>query len=182
MKKIIFILLFSIFSISSVVSQATTDDYLTRGLQAYKDGNWESAILLLKNAVSLPEVSTPEVLYVLVMSEMFNGNYQDVLKDGKTFGKLYPTSEYKVYVDYQMGRALHYLGRYVDSISVLQKFCAENEKNEEPETITSAPASITTGRVLSFTPPSTDIIYPKSFSWRIFFNSFIFFKHSGISF
>ena len=130
MKKIIFILLFSIFSISSVVSQATTDDYLTRGLQAYKDGNWESAILLLKNAVSLPEVSTPEVLYVLVMSEMFNGNYQDVLKDGKTFGKLYPTSEYKVYVDYQMGRALHYLGRYVDSISVLQKFCAENEKNE----------------------------------------------------
>lgn len=130
MKKIIFILLFSIFSISSVVSQATTDDYLTRGLQAYKDGNWESAILLLKNAVSLPEVSTPEVLYVLVMSEMFNGNYQDVLKDGKTFCNLYPTSEYKVYVDYQMGRALHYLGRYVDSISVLQKFCAENEKNE----------------------------------------------------
>jgi hypothetical protein len=29
-----------------------------------------------------------------------------------------------------MGRALHYLGRYVDSISVLQKFCADNETNE----------------------------------------------------
>ena len=130
MKKIIFILLFSIFSISSVVSQAKADDYLSRGLQAYKDGNWESAILLLKNAVSLPEVSTPEVLYVLVMSEMFNGNYHDVLNDGKTFTKLYPNSEYKVYVDYQMGRALHYLGRYVDSISVLQKFCTENQNNE----------------------------------------------------
>ena len=103
---------------------------MNKGLQAYKDGNWESAILLLKNAVSIPESSTPEVLYVLVMSEMFNGNYQDVLKDGKTFCNLYPTSEYKVYVDYQMGRALHYLGRYVDSISVLQKFCADNETNE----------------------------------------------------
>ena len=130
MKKIIALFVFCFVFVSFVTSQATTDDYLNKGLQAYKDGNWESAILLLKNAVSLPESSTPEVLYVLVMSEMFNGNYQDVLKDGKTFCNLYPNSEYRVYVDYQMGRALHYLGRYVDSISVLQKFCADNENNE----------------------------------------------------
>ena len=130
MKKIIALFVFSFVLISFATTQATTDDYLNKGLQAYKEGDWESAILLLKNAVSLPETSTPEVLYVLVMSEMFNGNYQDVLNDGKTFCNLYPTSEYKVYVDYQMGRALHYLGRYVDSISVLQKFCADNENNE----------------------------------------------------
>ena len=130
MKKIIALLVLCFVCISLGITQVTTDDYLNKGLQAYKDGNWESAILLLKNAVSIPESSTPEVLYVLVMSEMFNGNYQDVLKDGKTFCNLYPTSEYKVYVDYQMGRALHYLGRYVDSISVLQKFCADNETNE----------------------------------------------------
>ncbi|MEE0879254.1 MAG: tetratricopeptide repeat protein [Treponemataceae bacterium] len=130
MKKIIALLVLCFVCISFGITQVTTDDYLNKGLQAYKDGNWESAILLLKNAVSIPESSTPEVLYVLVMSEMFNGNYQDVLKDGKTFCNLYPTSEYKVYVDYQMGRALHYLGRYVDSISVLQKFCADNQDNE----------------------------------------------------
>ena len=130
MKKIIALFVFSFVLISFAITQATTDDYLNKGLQAYKEGDWESAILLLKNAVSLPETSTPEVLYVLVMSEMFNGNYWDVLKDGKTFCNLYPTSEYKVYVDYQMGRALHYLGKYVDSISVLQKFCADNQDNE----------------------------------------------------
>lgn len=130
MKKIIALFVFSFVLISFATTQATTDDYLNKGLQAYKEGDWESAILLLKNAVSLPETSSPEVLYVLVMSEMFNGNYLDVLKDGKTFCNLYPTSEYKVYVDYQMGRALHYLGKYVDSISVLQKFCADNENNE----------------------------------------------------
>ena len=130
MKKIIALLVLSFVLGSFVTAQVSTDDYLTKGLQAYKDGNWESAILLLKNAVSLPESSTPEVLYVLIMSEMFNGNYDDVLKDGKTFSRLYPDSEYKVYIDYQMGRALHYLGRYVDSISLLQKFCAENETNE----------------------------------------------------
>lgn len=130
MKKIIALFVFSFVLISFAVTQATTDDYLNKGLQAYKEGDWESAILLLKNAVSLPETSTPEVLYVLVMSEMFNGNYLDVLKDGKTFCNLYPESEYKVYVDYQMGRALHYLGKYVDSISVLQKFCADNQNNE----------------------------------------------------
>ena len=130
MKKIIALLFFCFVFVSFVTAQVKTDDYLNKGLQAYKEGDWESAILLLKNAVSLPETSTPEVLYVLVMSEMFNGNYQDVLNDGKTFCNLYPTSEYKVYVDYQMGRALHYLGRYVDSISVLQKFCADNENNE----------------------------------------------------
>ena len=130
MKKIVAILLLIFVFISSVVSQATTDDYLSRGLQAYKEGNWESAILLLKNAVSLPESSSPEVLYVLVMSEMFNGNYQDVLKDGNIFCKLYPDSEYKSYIDYQMGRALHYLGQYVDSISLLQQFCSENQGNE----------------------------------------------------
>ena len=117
--------------VCSVLSaQASTNDYLAQGLQAYKDGNWNSAILLLKNAVSLPESSTPEVLYVLVMSEMFNGNYDDVLKDGQTFCNLYPDSEYKVYIDYQMGRALHYKGKYAESISLLQKFCAENEGNE----------------------------------------------------
>ena len=130
MKKIIALLFFCFVFVSFVTAQVKTDDYLNKGLQAYKEGDWESAILLLKNAVSLPETSTPEVLYVLVMSEMFNGNYQDVLNDGKTFCNLYPTSEYKVYVDYQMGRALHYLGKYVDSISVLQKFCADNENNE----------------------------------------------------
>lgn len=130
MKKIIALLVLSCVLVSFVTAQVSTDDYLTKGLQAYKDGNWESAILLLKNAVSLPESSTPEVLYVLVMSEMFNGNYDDVLKDGQNFCNLYPDSEYKVYIDYQMGRALHYLGRYVDSISLLQKFCAENEQNE----------------------------------------------------
>ena len=130
MKKIIALLVLCFVFVSFVTAQVKTDDYLNKGLQAYKEGDWESAILLLKNAVSLPETSTPEVLYVLVMSEMFNGNYQDVLNDGKTFCNLYPTSEYKVYVDYQMGRALHYLGKYVDSISVLQKFCADNENNE----------------------------------------------------
>ena len=130
MKKIIALLFFCFVFVSFVTAQVKTDDYLNKGLQAYKEGDWESAILLLKNAVSLPETSTPEVLYVLVMSEMFNGNYQDVLNDGKTFCNLYPTSEYKVYVDYQMGRALHYLGKYVDSISVLQKFCADNQDNE----------------------------------------------------
>jgi hypothetical protein len=64
------------------------------------------------------------------MSQMFNGNYDDVLKDGEAFCKLYPNSEYKIYVDYQMGRALHYKGRYTESISLLQKFCSENENNE----------------------------------------------------
>ena len=131
MKKYILFLVLSCFFASSFLSaQATTNDYLAQGLQAYKEGNWESAILLLKNAVSLPESSTPEVLYVLVMSQMFNGNYDDVLKDGDAFCKLYPNSEYKIYVDYQMGRALHYKGRYTESISLLQKFCSENENNE----------------------------------------------------
>ena len=102
MRKIIALLVLSFVLGSFVTAQVSTDDYLTKGLQAYKDGNWESAILLLKNAVSLPESSTPEVLYVLIMSEMFNGNYDDVLKDGKTFSRLYPDSEYKVYIDYQM--------------------------------------------------------------------------------
>lgn len=131
MKKYISFLLLSLFLASSVLSaQATTNDYLAQGLQAYKDGNWESAILLLKNAVSLPESSTPEVLYVLVMSEMFNGNYDDVIKDGQKFCQLYPDSEYKIYIDYQMGRALHYKEQYNESIALLQKFCSENESNE----------------------------------------------------
>lgn len=129
-KNIVLFFITFLFACSFLSAQATTNDYLAQGLQAYKDGNWESAILLLKNAVSLPESSTPEVLYVLVMSEMFNGNYDDVLKDGQNFCDLYPDSEYKIYVDYQMGRALHYKGKYVESISLLQKFCAENEENE----------------------------------------------------
>ena len=73
----------------------------------------------------MKETNGPEPLYLLVMAQMFKGDYDGVLSDAKKFETLYPKSEYRQYVDYQKGRALYYLGDYKNSISVFAKFCGE---------------------------------------------------------
>ncbi len=54
MKKIIPVVMVLLFAVSPIFAQsASADDFLSQGLQAYKDGNWNSAISLLKKANSL---------------------------------------------------------------------------------------------------------------------------------
>lgn len=132
MKRILtFICCCAILTLTNVYSQqATTSDYLLQGLNAYQSGNWDTAILSFKKAILIPETNSQEILYMLIMSEMFAGNYEDVLADSEEFYTLYPKSEYRKYVDYQKGRSLFYLERYNESLKVFQDFCAKNEKDE----------------------------------------------------
>ncbi|MGP1588096.1 MAG: outer membrane protein assembly factor BamD [Treponemataceae bacterium] len=132
MKKFLPMLLLVLFMIygASFSQSAKVSDFLSQGLQAYKNSQWEDAITLLKKANSMNETKGPEALYLLIMAQMFYGDYSAVLENCEYFISIYPKSEYRGYVEYQKGRALHYLGKYVDSISVFQKFCTENESNE----------------------------------------------------
>lgn len=132
MKKFLtFICCCAILSLTNVYSQqAATSDYLLQGLNAYQSGNWDTAILSFKKAILIPETNSQEVLYMLIMSEMFAGKYDDVLADSEDFYTLYPKSEYRKYIDYQKGRSLFYLERYSDSLKVFQDFCSKNEKDE----------------------------------------------------
>ena len=123
-------LILSLFLVPCFSQEASVDDFLTQGLQAYKNSNWDDAISLLKKAESLKETKGPETLYMLIMAQMFKGDYKTVLSDCAKFESQYSSSEYKPYVDYQKGRAFYYLGDYKNSISVFAKFCNENENNE----------------------------------------------------
>ncbi|MCR4790732.1 MAG: tetratricopeptide repeat protein [Treponemataceae bacterium] len=131
MKKLLAVLLLLNLAVFSLLAQsASTSDFLAQGLQAYKEGNWDSAISLLKKAESMDETKGPDTLYMLIMAQMFHSDYKDVIANADRFLDQYPSSDYSAYVDYQKGRALYYLGNYQQAIEVMARFCNNNEKNE----------------------------------------------------
>ena len=131
MKRILAVF-FTLFFIgfAAFSQEASSSDFLAQGLQAYKNGNWDDAISLLKKAQSMKDTNGPETLYMLVMAQMFKGDYNAVLADAKTFESMYPKSEYLQYVQYQKGRALYYKGDYKNSISVFAKFCGDYSSSD----------------------------------------------------
>lgn len=105
-------------------------DFLVQGFDAFQKNDWASALFFLRKAVSLPDTSSPEVWYMLVMSEMFAEEYKTAIKDGEFFCSFYPDSSYKSFVEYQIGRALHYTGDYDASIKRLGLFCSRYPNHE----------------------------------------------------
>lgn len=114
----------------SVPSDEMAADFLIQGFDAFQNNDWTSALFFLRKAVSLPDASSAEVWYMLVMSEMFAEEYDAAIKDGEFFCSFYPDSPYRPYVDYQIGRAMHYIGDYDGSIKRLGVFCAKNPHHE----------------------------------------------------
>lgn len=139
-KKIVFLIVFMslLFCCGTIVTaqalsvpeEQTAADFLIQGFEAFKNNDWDSALFFLRKAVSLPDASTPEVLYMLVMSEMFAEKYDGAIKDGELFLSLYPDSPYASFVEYQIGRALHYVGHYDASIKRLGLFCSMYPQHE----------------------------------------------------
>ncbi|MCR4940841.1 MAG: tetratricopeptide repeat protein [Treponemataceae bacterium] len=98
---------------------------LVQGLEAYRQEDWSTALFFLRKASTLPENLNAETWYVLIMSEIFAGDYESVETDGAYFLKMFPNSPYMINVEYQMARAWFNRGEYQKAIDSFGAFCSK---------------------------------------------------------
>lgn len=137
LKKSILLIVFIVCNIflfypqsSPLKEELPSQDFLVQGLEAYQRNDWATALLYLRKASSLPQTSTAEVWYMLIMSQMYAEKYNAALEDGSFFRRVFPQSTYRPFVEYQIGRALYYTGKYDESIKCLGDFCAKYPTHE----------------------------------------------------
>ena len=94
-----------------------------QGTDAFKSGEWMSAVFMLRRAVSYSENCNSDTWYMLITAEMYAGEYKSAYQDCEMFLKDFPDSPYLSYVMYHKGRALFCLGEYERSVIQLSDFC-----------------------------------------------------------
>lgn len=126
MKKIISFVFISILSCAFVFSN--NDEFLLDGYEAYRKNDWSSAMFFFRKQ-GINNIQE-EPMYMLIMSEIYGGDYKSALSDSEFFLNKYPDSRYVPYIQYQKGRCLHFLSRNEDCILVLSDFCHQNPDSE----------------------------------------------------
>lgn len=133
MKHRINILVFActLFVISSGVLFAEESRYqnlsMLRGYEAFQNEDWISALFFLRKAVS-EAPSLEHAWYMLILSELYVKEYDQAVIDCKSYLTKFSQGEYKVLVEYQLGKSLYLQGNIEDAIAQLTYFC-----NEYPE-------------------------------------------------
>lgn len=110
-------------------SSSPTAAALVQGFEAYRQEDWTSALFFLRKAVADSTVSTDETWYMLIMSEVYAGEYAAANADCDRFIKLFTFSQYMPYIQYQKGRCLHYLNQNENAVLVLSDFCHQNPES-----------------------------------------------------
>ena len=121
------LVLFVAVSFPQTTQQA--EKALVQGFEAYRNEDWTSALFFLRQAVATPAISTDETWYMLIMSEVYAGEYAAANADCERFIKQFSFSQYMPYIQYQKGRCLHYLSQNETAIIVLSDFCHQNPTN-----------------------------------------------------
>ena len=106
-----------------VSASSDQTDALMSGYEAYRNEDWTSAMFFFRKAVSVSDAATDETWYMLVMSEVFAGEYRNALDDCESFLRQFPFSLYVPYIQYQRGRIQHYLRQNENAILTLSDFC-----------------------------------------------------------
>jgi outer membrane protein assembly factor BamD (BamD/ComL family) len=120
----------TLFFAASLFSQTPGSAFIADGYDAYRNGDWTTALLIFKRAVVTEEYATEENYFMLVMSEMFSRRYTDAVGDTERFIKLFPASRYLSYIAYQRGRALHLAGDNAKALAELSAFCHRWPRHE----------------------------------------------------
>ncbi len=126
---VVLLLLFLLPPIGISAGTGTDSNLLVQGLEAYRQEDWSTALFFLRKASTLPENLNAETWYVLIMSEIFAGDYESVETDGEYFVKTFPNSSYMANVEYQMARAWFNTGEYQKAIDSFGSFCAKYSEN-----------------------------------------------------
>lgn len=96
---------------------------LERGLSAYMEGDWRSAVLHLKRAAAAPGGLDEDTLFLLIRSEVNAGERELALADCEEFLRLHDASAYRPLVLFTDGKLLGQLGRGERAVLVLSDFC-----------------------------------------------------------
>lgn len=130
LKKIILLCL-SFFAIPFAFCFSSIEaESFVQGLSSYKNGDWEDACLYLKQSVNSAEYDIDSNWYMIIMSEVYSGNYNDTISDCNYFIENYSDSNLISFVEYQRGRAYHSVGLNDNAVMALSSFCNEYPDSE----------------------------------------------------
>ena len=130
MKKIIAVLaLICSFSFFAFSSESASMAFV-EGCKAYSIGDWSSAKIMLKKAVSYAQNQNADTYYMLISAEINAGDYKGALEDCNYYLEHFKNSIYYPRISYQKGKLLYNLGEYEKSIIALSDFCHQYENNE----------------------------------------------------
>lgn len=110
-------------------AQQASQDAFGAGMDAFKSGDFVSAIFLLRKAVTYRENFNADTFYVLITAEMQAEDYKSAFKDCETFEKNFYNSPYAAYITYHKARCLFYQAQYEKCIMLMSDFCHDNPKN-----------------------------------------------------
>lgn len=130
MKKIIAVLaLICSFSFFAFSSESASMAFV-EGCKAYSTGDWSSAKIMLKKAVSYTQNQNADTYYMLISAEINAGDYKGALEDCNYYLEHFKNSIYYPRISYQKGKLLYNLGEYEKSIIALSDFCHQYENNK----------------------------------------------------
>ena len=132
-KKIVVLAVFSVFSLVSIFGAASMSSgtvAFVEGCKAYSEGDWTTAVFMLKKAVAYPENSTADSYFMLISSEINAGQDKGALDDCDFYLENYKKSVYYPRVQFYKGRLLYNLSEYDKAIITLSDFCHQNEKSD----------------------------------------------------
>ncbi|MCQ2576281.1 MAG: tetratricopeptide repeat protein [Treponema sp.] len=127
-KKIFALLIVFVSMIPLFAAESGTAAYV-QGCKAFSDGDWDSAVFLLKKAVAYPDNDTADANYMLIQAEIYSGDERSALSDCDDFLLSFPKSAYSSRISFTKGKILYNLGEYDKAIVVLSDFCHQNEND-----------------------------------------------------
>lgn len=95
---------------------------MMQGYEAFRDGDWVSALFFLRKAVGHGAASQ-EAWYLLILSEMYGEEYEAAAQSCRHYKELFPEGSFLPLVQYQYGKALYCSGQYQEAISQFSEFC-----------------------------------------------------------
>jgi TolA-binding protein len=116
--------------LTGAVASESASSAFVEACKFYSRGEWSDAKFLLKKAVSYKENLNPDTYYMLITSEVYDGDNKNALDDCNFFLENFADSMYADRVYYQKGKLLYNLGEYEKAIVVLSDFCHRYEGDE----------------------------------------------------
>ena len=130
-SAVVAVILFSVSLLYPAAHEnALASSAFVQGADAFRSGDWISALFLLRKAVSYPENFNAETYYMLISAEMYAGEYKNAFHDCELYQKNFSGSAYESYITYHKGRALYSLGEYEKSVIVMSDFCHQYPDHE----------------------------------------------------
>jgi len=129
-KRFLSVIFASLILSFGTYANESAQNAFAEGCIAYASGDWDSAVLLLKQSVGYSENVNPDTFYMLISSEMNAGENEEALDYCDFYLNNFGGSIYSSRVKYLKGKTLYNLGEYERSIIELSDFCHQYESDD----------------------------------------------------